>query len=287
MSTKLSSGAIIPSGLLSHNTEETAIAAFNRSYKNTGIKAGLIQKSYAPTDPENKNHLCTEYDVLTIEQMENKGTTSILYKHCLSTQGFGSIADYFEYTLRPLTKQDSKGFPTFSNQDGAIVLIQCLNNIGDKAVVIGTLIHPDRSTNVTSNAPQMFGEYNGVSIQINEDGSCSLTFKGATDSQGNAVDPSQGNTVFQIQKDGSFQFTNSAVTITGAKSGSLIVNTSADTNINVGGACTITSSGKTTVTASEVDVQGSTGEVLTTKTDMVVDTIFGEPTVGVPTFKAG
>lgn len=260
MSTTLSSGAVVPSGLLSSNHQETAIAAFNRSYKNTGIKAGLVKKSYEPNDPENKNHLCTEYDVLTIEQMENKGTTSILYKNCLSTQGFGSIADYFEYTLRSLTKQDNKGFPTFSNQDGAIVLIQCLNNIGDKAVVIGTLIHPDRTTNVTSNSPQLYGEYNGVNIQINEDGSCSLVFKGATDSQGKVIDSGQGNTTLQIKTDGSFQFNHGTVDILANKSGTLSITTKVDCNIQAQGNMVIgckdanvTASGKVAIKATEID----------------------------------
>ena len=327
MSTKLPSGTVIPFGVLSPNSSETAVAAFNRSYKNTGIKAGLVKKSYDPTDPENQNGLCTEYDVLTIEQNENKGSTSILYRNCLSTQGFGSMADYLEYTLRPLTKQDSKGFPTFSNQDGAIVLIQCLNNIGDKAIVVGTLIHPDRPTNVTGNAPQLYGEYNGVNIQINEDGSCSLIFKGATDSKGKVIDSTQGNTEVKIEKDGSFQIDHSMITfrldkttgvatlnaqndidlitntnlnITATKnvevncvdvdvtaSGKANVDVSSDANITVGGDTNLTSNGKTVVKASEVDIQGSTGEVLTSVTDPVVDTIFGEPTTGVLTFKAG
>lgn len=303
MSTKFDNGTVVPFGLLSRNTEESAIAAFNQSYKNTGIKAGLVKRSYAPNDPENINRLCTEYDVLTIEQMENKGTTSILYKHCLSTQGFGAIADYFEYTLRPLTTQDSKGYPTFSNQDGAVVLIQCLNNVGDKAVVVGTLIHPDRPTNVTNNAPQMFGEYNGVNLQINEDGSCSIIFKGATDSKGKALDPNQGNTTVQIEKDGSFQVDHSMITfrmdkttgqttINSSKdinlvtdtnlnvtatqnvvvkcvdvditaSGKANINVSSDANIVVGGNANLTSTGKTVIKASEIDLNQAISGITT------------------------
>lgn len=290
MTTKLSSGGIVPFGLLSSNTEETAIAAFNRSYKNTGIKAGLVKRSYSPTDPENQNGLCTEYDILTIEQMENKGTTSILYKNCVSTQGFGSIADYFECTLRPLLKQSSKGFPDFSNQDGAIVLIQCLNNIGDKAVVIGNLIHPDRTTNVTDNSPQLYGEYNGVKIQINDDGSCSLIFKGATDSQGKVINSSQGNTEFQIKTDGSFQFNHSTINIQADKSGVLTINAKSDANIVVGGNVNaivsgntnLTTTGKTIVTSKEIDLNiknpdAGHGILTSNSSDGIVDYITGVP----------
>jgi hypothetical protein len=320
MSTQLPNGTVVPFGLLSPNGSQTAVAAFNRSYKNTGIKAGLVQKSYAPTDSENQNGLCTEYDVLTIEQDENKGTTSILYKNCLSTQGFGGIADYLEYTLRPLTMQTSKGFPTFSNQDGAIVLIQCLNNIGDKAIVVGTLIHPDRTTNVTSNDPQLYGEYNGVNVKVNTDGSVYLTFNGATDSQGAPTDSTQGVTAIQIETDGSFQAMNDQITFrmdrtqknasltasqdinltasgkmnivaTGdcniTTQGKANITSTSDTVINASGDCNITASGNVAIKGTQINLNNPEGMVLTTVTDQVVDYITGIPTVGVPTVLAG
>lgn len=249
MDNVLESGAVLPSGLLSQHGVENAIQAFNRSYRNTGLKAGLVTKSYAYNDPYNQNGLCTEYDVITFEQFENKGSTSIVYKNCLSTQGFGSLADYLEFTLRPKTFQTNKGAPVFSNQDGAIVLIQCLDGVGDKAIVTGYLIHPDRQTNITSNAPQLAGEYNGVNVVVNNDGSCALTFKGATDSKGIPTNPSQGNTVIQIQTDGTFQITNSSVTITGAKSGDLTINTTADANVTIGGNTNITTTGTANIIA--------------------------------------
>lgn len=252
MSNILDNGTVLPSGLLGQQGHESFIMAFNKSYRNTGIKAGIIVKSYAPDDPNNQNGLCQEYDVQTVEQQENKGSTSIMYRNCLSSQGFGGLADYFEYTLRAKTFQTNKGTPTFGDQDGAVVMIQCLDNIGDKAVVTGCLIHPDRETTITSNAPQLSGEYNGVNIQIANDGSCSLTFKGATDSKGIPTDPSQGNTVFQIQADGTFEFTNSNVTITGSKSGSLTVNTTADTNVNVAGNTNIQTQGTANIIAQGV-----------------------------------
>jgi Gp5-like OB domain-containing protein/type VI secretion system (T6SS) baseplate-like injector VgrG len=49
----------------------------------------------------------------------------------------------------------------------------------------------------------------------------------------------------------------------------------------------ITASGDAEVTAATIKLNGSAGDVLTTVTDPVVDTIFGIPTVGVPTVKAG
>ncbi len=248
MDNVLDNGTVLPSGLLGQHGSEGAVAAFNRSYRNTGLKAGIVSKSYAANDPANQNGLCTEYDVITIEQFENKGSTSILYRNCISTQGFGGLADYLEFTLRPKTFQTNKGSPTFGNQDGAVVLIQCLDNIGDKAVLVGTLIHPDRNTNITSTAPQLSGEYNGVNIEIANDGSCSLTFKGPTDSKGTPT-TSNGNTVFQIKTDGSFEFNHSTVDISANKSGSLVITTKTDCDITASGAVNVTSSNDTVVNA--------------------------------------
>lgn len=201
MSTILPNGAVIPFGLLSVQDRESKVAAFNRSYKNTGIKAGFVVASYDTTDDKNQTKLSTEYDVRTVEQFENKGTTAILYRNCLSSQSFGGIADYLEFTLRAQT-YEGKNAPSFAKQDGAIVLIQCLDNIGSKAIVVGCLEHPDRKTNITSTEPQLFGEYNGIAVQINTDGSASLIFNGATDSKGKVIDSSQNSTTLQIQKDG-------------------------------------------------------------------------------------
>lgn len=65
------------------------------------------------------------------------------------------------------------------------------------------------------------------------------------------------------------------------------IETTGKTIVQAGGEVDVTASGKCVVTASEIDLNGSAGKVLTTATDPVVDTIYGAPTVGVPTVKAG
>lgn len=292
MSQILPNGTVLPYGLQGVQGYEASITAFNQSYRNTGLKAGFVVKSYAANDPSNKSQLCTEYDVQVIEQFENKGSTSILYKNCLSSQGFGSIADFLEFTLRPKTFQTQKGFPTFNDQDGAIVLIRCLDDCGDKAIVVGNLIHPDRPTNITSTAPQLSGEYNGVNIEVANDGSCSLTFKGGTDSKGAPTNSSQGNTVFQIKSDGSFEFNHSTITIQADRSGTLTINAKVDANIVVGGNVNatvsgdtnLTTTGKTVITSKEIDLNGNSGDlgrgiITSNGTYNIVDFITGVPVI--------
>lgn len=302
MDNVLDNGTVLPSGLLSQQGTAESIAAFNRSYRDTRLKAGIVTKTYDVNDPANQNGLCTEYDVVTIEQFENKGSTSLLYRNCISTQGFGSIADFLEFNLRAKTQQLTPGSPTFGNQDGAIVLIQCLDGIGNKAVVVGNLIHPDRPTTIQTTDPQLAGAYNGINVAISPDGSFMISFKGATNNQGAPTNPNL-STVWTIGPDGSFQFMHPAITLNADASGVLTANAKSDINLIAGGDLNatvqgdaniqtqgdtkVTASGKATIQASAIEFNGSAGEVLTNKTDPVIDTIFGEPTMGVPSVQAG
>ena len=283
----LDNGTVLPSGLLGVGSEEMVVG-FNRSYRNTSLKAGIVIQSYAADDPLNKTGLSTEYDVQVIEQYEDKGTTAQIYRNCVSVQGFGSIADYFEAALRPMTTQTNKGTPIFKGQNGAIVLLQCLDSVGEKGVVVGSLIHPDRITNISTTAPRLSAEYNGVNIEIQNDGSCSLTFKGATDSNG--VPNGQGNTVFQIKPDGSFEFNHATISINADKSGVLSINATGNANITVGGNTNVTVSGDTNLTAAgktiikskEIDMnidspESGNGIITSNGSQGVIDMITGIP----------
>ncbi len=58
-------------------------------------------------------------------------------------------------------------------------------------------------------------------------------------------------------------------------------------DLTAAGAMNLTASGNLVATGAQIQLNGSTGDVLTTITDPVVDLITGVPTVGVPTVKAG
>jgi hypothetical protein len=231
MSNYLKNGTVLPSGLLSHNASGI-MEGFKKTFQNKSLKAGIVTQSYAPTDPGNISKLFPEYDVLAFEQNEDKGSTVSIYRNCPLAASIGNIADYFEMTLRPLEKQTTKGtVPSPSGQDGSIVLLLCLNGMADTGIIVGALGHPDRPTNIVGTEPQLFGEYNGVAVAVNTDGSTNLTFKGATDSYGNPTNTSQGNTVVSIATDGSFQVQHSTITFTLSKSGDATLTTSGNTTI--------------------------------------------------------
>jgi hypothetical protein len=290
----LNNGTVLQNGLLTHNAEDFQ-KGFNRTYQNTALRVGMIAQIYPVSSPKNISKLTTEYDVPVIQQDTNQGIASVTYKNCMSAESFGSIADFFEVNLRARsTGSQQNQSIDFKGQNGAIVLIMCLDAMTEKAIIIRSLTHPDRETTLVDGQPRLAFTYNGVAVLINPDGSWSLTFNGATDNDGNVTDTSQGTTIFQIKPDGSFEFTNTAVDIAATKSGALTITTKTDCTVQATGnmnvncaAATVTASGKVTVNGSETDVQGDSGTVLTNVTDPVVDTIFGEPTKGVPTFKAG
>ena len=302
MSNLLDNGTVLPSGLVGIENKDT-MGAWRKTYQNTSLRVGIVKASYPISDPSNINKQVPEYDVFVFEQNEDKGSTAITYRHCVAATSFGSKADFLEANLRSLTKKTTRD-PVISpsGQNGAIVLLLCLNGQSDTGIIVSALAHPDRPTTLTDSGPHLEGEYNGVNIKVNKDGSTSLVFNGATDNDGNITNPSQGPTTLTIETDGSFQVGHDKITFRLDKNGDATLDTKKDTNLNVAGKINIivkgdatvqckelnaTASGKAIIKASEINLNGASGSVLTTTTDPVIDLIFGVPTTGVPTVKSG
>ena len=212
MSNIMDNGAVLPSGLLGVS-DRGMMAGFNKTYRNNALRIGVVVASYPISDDKNRSKLTSEYDVLVVEQNENLGTTTLLYRNCMSSEGLGSIADFFEKSLRPKKKKTTAGESVnLKGQDGAIVLLLCLDSMSDKGIIISALTHPDRKTTLVDEVPRLEGEYNGLNIKVEKDGSATLTFRGATDNDGKVTDKEQGDTVIGIEKDGSFQVKHKTIT---------------------------------------------------------------------------
>ena len=227
MSNFLRSGTVLPHGLLSGNSNSKA--GFDKTYKNFALKIGVVVGSYPVNNEKNRSKLTTEYDVVVMEQSENKGATTIMYKNCMSSEGLGSIADFFEKSLRPKKVKKSKGKAiNLKGQNGAIVLLLCLDGLSEKGIIIGALTHPDRKTTLKDDGPYLEGEYNGVNVKVEKDGSTTLTFKGATDNDGKIIDKEQGDTTVSIEKDGTYQVKHKAITQRFEKKGKASLNADDD-----------------------------------------------------------
>jgi hypothetical protein len=245
----LPNGTVMPFGLLKQDTE-SQVAGFNKSYKNFPLRAGIVVASYPPENDRNFNKITIEYDVLVIEQDENRGITPITYKNCISSDGAGSIADYFERRLRTQKKKrDKKKGEDFAGHDGAIVLLLCLDGSSEKGIIVGCLSHPDRKSKLKGQEQVLAGEYNGMSILVNDDGSANLTFKGATNHDGTPKDNEQGNTTIDIEKDGSLQFKNKGVTQRNEKGGNYLLATEGSQTITAKKAVSLTTEESYSVSA--------------------------------------
>jgi phage baseplate assembly protein gpV len=78
----------------------------------------------------------------------------------------------------------------------------------------------------------------------------------------------------------------SSITID-SSSGQITINAKQTVNVTAGADCNVVCSGNAKISAQQITLNGSSGNVLTTTTDPVIDSIFGYPTTGVTTVKSG
>lgn len=229
---KLRSGGVLPSSIMGID-KHSAIGGFEKTYKNFALRSGIVIRSYGIDSDDNNSKLVPEYDVVVMEQDANRGITPITYKNCISASSFGSIADYFEVRLRSQKKNKNKFSKgrDFNDQDGAAVLLLCLDGSSEKAVIVGALPHPNRKSKLVGNKKILAGEFNGVALSVADDGSANLTFKGATDSEGTPVDKEQGNTSVDIEKDGTLRLKHKGAELAVEKSGNFILTNEGNTAI--------------------------------------------------------
>lgn len=207
----LGNGGILPFGLLGQG-DQSGMEGFNKTYKNTAMKVGVIVACYPTNNEKNRTKLAPEYDVIAIEQLEDKGTTAITYRNCLMASSLGSVADFFEMTLRQRKNKKYKGdAPRLNEQNGTVCLLLCLDSSSEKAMIIGCFPHPDRKTNIKDEKPYMEGEYNGVNFKVETDGSTTVTWKSPTDENGALLNTKETPTTMKIEKDGSFQLDHKTV----------------------------------------------------------------------------
>lgn len=266
----LDNGGILPFGLFAVDKDALS-RGFNRTYRNTALRMGIVMNIYPVGDAKNVSNLTNEYDVIVNEQDESGGFAPITYRNCISTDGMGSMADFFEKALRKQTKDSITGnVANTQGQDGAIVIILCLDGMSEKGVIIGGMNHPNRKTTL-SDTPHLEGEYNGNHIEIDDDGSVTFTFKGATDNSGVVTDSTQGNTTVGVEKDGSYQVQNKGVTQRLEKGGVASINAKDTVNVMATNSINViatnkdinltASSGNMNLTAQQLAVQisGSAG----------------------------
>jgi hypothetical protein len=174
---------------------------------------GEVQEIIQPNDPRNVNKIVPEYSVWA-NLYENGTYTSRILPHVVACDLFGSgLSDTFTYTLRGAnsTTKDTAGNKQIGDGLGSRVLMMAINGDRNNYVIISGI----RSNKSTPDDPTLGHhldfEFNGVSVNINNDGEFTLTYGGATKNDGtnrDDVDQSATGTTIQITKDGSLSVTD-------------------------------------------------------------------------------
>ncbi len=236
---------------------------------------GMITNVYSPTDKENASKYQYEYQVLVTGD-----DYSSLPVRCIRQDEFGSGDDFNDLVLAVATK----------------VLVQFPR--GDRS--LGIIVSATR--NYAAPMDPGLGRhwrrrFNKLVQMIDKDGNYSIE----SDSGPNLhvkvdkiiIDDSAGQKVTfdKASKTLTIECNELKVNVVGNATvdvkGNLTASVGGDITAKAGGKAKIEAGGDCDVKAKKITLNGQAGEVLTTMTDPVVDTIFGTPTMGVKTVKSG
>jgi hypothetical protein len=186
------SSYVPPSGLIS-KVDLGRANVWNKKFKNTPLRVGIIIAVYEKNDPKNVNKTVPEYDVV-VDEMNSDGSGFKTYPNCISTDNFGGVADFFQYKHRVSKEKYQK-----TKNDGSMVLILCIDGSTHKSVIIGGVNNLGKEESVLPDEGLfLHGEYNGINWAINDDGEFTLTFKSSTDNTGKPKNDTAGGTHFKM-----------------------------------------------------------------------------------------
>lgn len=236
---------------------------------------GMISAVYKPTDVENSSKYQYEYQVV----ITGDDYSSIPVR-CIRKDTYGSRDDFEDVVLEVATKVMVR----FPRGDRSVGIIES-----------GTRAYP--SPQDASLGRHWRNRFNKLVRMIDKDGNYSIT----SDSGPNLhvktdkiiLDDSAGQkvTLDKASKTLTIECNELKVSVVGNATvdvkGNLSATVGGDVKVKATGKASVEAGGDCDVKAKKITLNGQEGEVLTTMTDPVVDTIFGTPTMGVKNVKAG
>jgi hypothetical protein len=148
------------------------------------LRIGRVVRAHYPGEETNANGTATEYDV-EVEYVDINGAhTRQVYPRCQIASLFGGIADQVRFTPRKKTTQRADE----DDDEGSLVLLLCINGNSRAGVIMGGLDHPAATKDAKDDGHNLKFSFNGISFEINKDGELTLTYKGATKSDGELSD---------------------------------------------------------------------------------------------------
>lgn len=248
----LPDGSVVPSYL----SLEDRTTAQNDGWTNFPLRMGEVYDIIYPKDPRSISGQVIEYLVLVQHfDHENMTGSSRVYSHCVLLNSLGSFADKFVFTLRP-SKQNNQDIANPKEiSKGSKVLLLCINGDHTNAVIIGGIRDQGDKQDLEAQSKGHFLHFvfNGIQVNINNDGEMELSYLGKTDIKGKTeVSDDITGTKVALLKNGNFKVStnggNQSFTIN-HESHTIEVQADSAWNINVNGDANIKA-------GSSVSIQG-------------------------------
>jgi hypothetical protein len=192
---------------------------------NVKLRYGEVKREILPTDKDSRSKLFREYEVL-VQHYDFGGATHRMYHNCMV---LAQVADYSFHALRVSDKPAS-----FEVGIGSMVFILCVEGNDARPIIIGgPQVHKD-----TSKGTHKELEFNGVNLQVLDDGSWQITNKGKTDLKGQLdpkADKEGAGTLVNVKANGDFIVKTpdkKCEILVEHKSGKITINSSKEVNIN-------------------------------------------------------
>jgi hypothetical protein len=187
---------------------DSSVTRFNPTINN--VHVGLVRE-------ENYN---SDLDIFFYKvEVQSRGLRYFL--ECRQMSRFGDIYNYEEWSPRTQNIKTIMPLPgNWATRVGEVVLVAHLNGSPVDGVILGSLRHPGRKTNIKPKNIAYSSEFNGLETTIDNDGAYKITFKGSPINtpllkaiSGQKIPPPQYNPMssgsyLTFQKDGSFEISD-------------------------------------------------------------------------------
>jgi hypothetical protein len=196
MRNRLSDGTIVESNL-AVNTPHALTQRSKEFLNNNGsLKIGNVIQILYPEDIHNLSKKLIEYHVAVLEKNLYGSSNLNIYNNCVVSNLFGSANNSTNHTYQARDDVNTKG---------ASVLILCVggNSQGGSAIILGGLDKTDTNYIPSASDGQFYDfNFNGINVNINNDGEYSLIFNSKVDIKGKKANEQAAGTSVKIDKDG-------------------------------------------------------------------------------------
>jgi len=138
------------------------------NFKDFAIRLGIVKQAFRDKATTDLRYL-----------VELRDRNDAIELNCRLMRKFGGIYNYEDIVFHGY-KFDDKPDPVqaFEAKAGDIVLVALLNGEAREGVILGSMMHPGRKSDIDiTKGPQYKSEFNGVETKINENGEYIVTFK--------------------------------------------------------------------------------------------------------------